>query len=86
MVGPPIRGEIMKDIYAKIREKFKDDDWVFGIGDEKGCSQAFDFDTNNPQPFSYLGVTNPDDFRIATDEEIAEANRKFDTHLSEVRI
>lgn len=72
----------MGDIYGKIREKFKDGDWVFGIGGEKGCSQAFDFDTKHPQPFSYLDAVNPDDFRIATDEEIAEANRKFDGHMN----
>lgn len=68
----------MSDKYSKIRENFKDGDWIFGVGKEKGCSMAFDFDTKNPQPFSYLGATNPDDFRIATDEEIKEANYKFD--------
>jgi len=68
----------MSNQYEKIREKFKDGDWIFGIGDEEGCSMAFDFDTDCPQPFSYLGATNPDDFRIATAEEIAEAGYKFD--------
>ena len=63
----------MTDIYKKIRKVFKNGDWVFGIGEHKGCSMAFEFETKHPQPFSFLGATNPDDFRIATKEEIKAA-------------
>jgi hypothetical protein len=71
----------MKDKYSVFREIYKNDDWVFGVGGKVGCSQVFDIDTKHPQPFSYLDATNPDDFRMATADEIAEANRKFDNHL-----
>ena len=63
----------MSDKYKALREKFKEGDWVFGLGEEKGCSPVFDHDKPNIQPFSYLNATNPDDFRLATDTEIAEA-------------
>ena len=63
----------MSDKYKALREKFKEGDWVFGLGEEKGCSPVFDHDKPNIQPFSYLSATNPDDFRLATDTEIAEA-------------
>ena len=66
-------GERVMDKYADIRLEFKDGDWVFGIGEHIGCSMAFDFDTKMPQPFSYLDATNPDDFRVATAEEIRTA-------------
>lgn len=68
----------MKDKYSKIRENFKDGDWIYGIGEHKGCSMAFDFDTKHPQPFSYLDATDPNEFRIATKKEIKEADYKFD--------
>lgn len=59
----------MKDKYSAVKEKFKDGDWVFGIGKHRGCSQAF---TSGKcfYPFSYLDATSPDDFRIATVFEI----------------
>ena len=60
----------MSDKYKDIKAKFKDGDWVFGIGEHIGCSCAFDMDTHMPQPFCYLDATNPDDFRLATEEEI----------------
>ena len=63
----------MIDIYKALRKKFNDGDWVFGLGEEKGCSPIFDHDKPNIQPFSYLSATNPDDFRLATAEEITEA-------------
>jgi len=63
---------MMKDIYSAVKEKFKDGDWVFGVGEHEGCSEAFDMDTKHPQPFSYLSSTNPDDFRLATEDEIKE--------------
>lgn len=59
--------------YKAVKEKFKDGDWVFGIGEHVGCSPVFDHDTNHPEPFSYLDTTNPDDFRLATELEITEA-------------
>jgi len=58
------------DKYEAVKEKFNDGDWVFGVGEHVGCSEAFDMDTKHPQPFSYLDATNPDDFRLATKEEI----------------
>lgn len=58
------------DKYKKIREKFKEGDWVKGTNKHEGCSQVFDMDTNDPQPFSYLDETDPDEFRIATVDEI----------------
>jgi hypothetical protein len=59
--------------YAAVKEKFKEGDWVFGLGKFLGCSIVFDHNTNHPQPFSYLAATNPDDFRLATDQEIESA-------------
>ena len=69
------------DIYEAVREKFKDGDWVFGIGEHKGCSECFDFDTKHPQPFSYLAAVNPEYFRLATNAEIDDANKKFDDRI-----
>lgn len=69
------------DKYAKIRENFKDGDWIFGIGDHVGCSMAFDFDTKHPQPFSYLDDLNPDNFRIATTKEILNATQLTEDQL-----
>ena len=63
----------MKDKYKALREKFKEGDWVFGTGEHIGCSPVFDHEEQNIQPFSYLDATNPDDFRLATEEEIEEA-------------
>lgn len=65
------------DKYKKLREKFNEGDWVFGIGEHKGCSPVFDHDKPNIQPFSYLNATNPDDFRLAKDNEISEAQTDF---------
>lgn len=71
------RNELLKNdakVYEGIRAKFKEGDWVFGIGDHEGCSPTFDMDTDNPQPFSYLGDYNPDNYRLATQEEIDNSN------------
>ena len=61
------------DRYKAMRDKFKEGDFVFGLGEHKGCSAVFDHDKPNIQPFSYLNATNPDDFRLANSEEITEA-------------
>lgn len=62
-----------KDKYKNLRVKFKEGDWVFGLGKDKGCSQVFNQNKKIMQPFSYLGATNPDDFRLATKKEISTA-------------
>lgn len=67
----------MEDKYSKVKEVFKNGDWVFGIGEHKGCSQVFTGDGGDFQPFSYLEATNPDDFRLATDDERAEVDASF---------
>lgn len=64
------------DKYKDVISKFKDGDWVFGLGEHKGCSIVFDHDKPNIQPFSYLDATNPDDFRLATDEELEKARNE----------
>lgn len=61
----------MKD-YSKIKSVFKEGDWVVGTGKHVGCSQVFDWDTDNPQPFSYLDEDDPDQFRLATKQEISD--------------
>ena len=66
----------MIDKYKALRDKFTEGDWVFGLGEHKGCSPVFDHDKKYIQPFSYLSATNPDDFRLATTEEIKEAGFK----------
>ena len=35
--------------------------------------QVFDMDTDRPQPFDYLGETDPDEFRLATGDEVKKA-------------
>jgi len=67
----------MTDKYKAVREKFKEGDWVFGLGEHKGCSPVFDHVKYHLQPFSYLNATNPDDFRLATVDEIKEAEAGF---------
>lgn len=67
--------------YDKIKAKFKEGSWVFGMGKHKGCSYTFDYDTDRPQPFSYLHLNNPDYFRLATKQEIAEAKIKMGLNL-----
>ena len=55
-----------------VQEKFKEGDFVFGLGKEKGCSRVF-FGYGKMQPFDYLNNFNPDDFRLATNDEIFDA-------------
>ncbi|MGR3218943.1 MAG: hypothetical protein ACUZ8H_03875 [Candidatus Anammoxibacter sp.] len=57
----------------EVREKFNIGDWVFGLGEHHGCSQVFEGDSKDYQPFSYLNDFNPDNYRIATKDEIAKA-------------
>jgi len=61
--------------FAAVKEKFKEGDWVYGVGEHEGCSPVFDHSTDHPQPFSYLDATNPDDFRLATFKEVKAAKR-----------
>lgn len=56
-----------------IREKFKSGDWVFGLGEHKGCSQVFIGYRGEIQPFDYLDDFEPKNFRLANDKEIQEA-------------
>ena len=62
-----------RKLSSRIRKVFKNGDWVFGIGKHKGCSQVFSGTYGDMQPFSYLDDFDPNDFRIATDNEIKEA-------------
>lgn len=58
------------DKYKELREKFIEGDWVIGVNKHTGCSPVFDHDKPNIQPFSYLGETDSNEFRLATTEEI----------------
>ncbi len=63
----------MIDEYQAIREKFKAGDFVKGTNKHDGCSQVFDMNTDRPQPFDYLDETDPNEFRLATGDEVKEA-------------
>jgi len=67
--------------YTEIMKKFKDGDYVVGIGEHKGCSQVFT-DCGQTQPFSYLSDYNPDNYRLATEDERAKADNDFSEHLA----
>ena len=58
--------------YTEVKKRFKDGDWVVGIGEHIGMSQVFDCDTDHPQPFSYLDDNDPANFRLASQSEIDE--------------
>jgi hypothetical protein len=60
------------DLSKDVRLKFNIGDWVFGIGEHKGCSPVFEGTYCDYQPFSYLNDFNPDNFRLATELEIEE--------------
>ncbi|WP_067584747.1 hypothetical protein [Endozoicomonas ascidiicola] len=60
----------MTDKYQAIKEKFKAGDWVKGTNKHEGCSQVFDMDSERPQPFDYLNETDPNEFRLATGDEV----------------
>jgi hypothetical protein len=55
--------------------KFKEGDFVVGLGEHKGCSMVLTV-YGFFQPFQYLEDFNPDNFRIATNEEIYQAGRE----------
>lgn len=55
----------------EVRKVFKEGDWVFGIGEHKGCSIVFEGDSCDYQPFSYLDDYDPKSFRLATPDEIS---------------
>ena len=57
----------------KVREAFKIGDWVLGVGEHGGCSEVFEGDSCDYQPFSYLDDYNPSNFRLATSDEIEQA-------------
>ena len=57
----------------EVRKIFKEVDWVFGLGDNKGCSQVFEGTFCDFQPFSYLNDFDPSNFRVATPKEIESA-------------
>ncbi len=59
---------------TEVRKKFNIGDWVFGIGEHEGCSVVFEGDNCDYQPFSYLNDYEPDNYRLATPEEIEAAS------------
>ncbi len=67
--------------YTEIMKKFKDGDYVVGIGEHEGCSPVFT-EYGHTQPFSYLNDYNPDNYRLATDEERLKADNDFNEHLA----
>lgn len=75
--GDEWSGEFRKrvNIYKSIevRKVFKIGDWVFGIGEHKGCSEVFEGTFCDFQPFSYLDDFDPSHFRLATSKEIESA-------------
>jgi len=62
--------------YSKVRAKFKNGDWVFGLGDHIGCSVVFNIESDMPQPFSYLNTDDETKFRLATHDEIRAATER----------
>ena len=72
-------GEFRKrvNIYKSrdVREAFKIGDYVFGLGDNLGCYQVFEGNYCNYQPFSYLNDYDPNNYRLATADEIESAQR-----------
>jgi len=54
----------------EIKKHFKDGDWVFGIGQHKGCSEVFTGVYGDFQPFDYLNDYNPSNYRLATKAEV----------------
>lgn len=57
----------------EVRKVFSVGDWVLGIGKHEGCSIVFESDSCDYQPFSYLNDYNPKNFRLATPDEIQQA-------------
>ena len=58
---------------AEVRKRFRIGDWVYGIGENKGCSEVFEGNTGDYQPFSYLNDYDPTNYRLATPKEIKKA-------------
>lgn len=56
-----------------VRAAFSVGDWVFGVGEHRGCSQVFE-GYGKYQPFDYLNDFDPDNFRLATKREIEESD------------
>ena len=56
-----------------VRGVFNMGDWVVGTGEHKGCSQVFEGEFCDYQPFSRLNDFNPLHFRLATSAEITAA-------------
>ena len=58
-----------------VHTKFSVGDFVVGLGENEGCSQVFE-DCGHLQPFSYLSDFNPENYRLATNDEIFQAGIK----------
>jgi len=71
------RKRVNRDHSREVRKHFKDGDWVFGIGENKGCSMVFTGNSDDFQPFSYLDNYDPANFRVATEVEIQKTHCKF---------
>jgi hypothetical protein len=56
-----------------VREVFKPGDWIFGLGEHKGCSEVFMGYLWDYQPFSFLNDFDPRNFRLATADEVNKA-------------
>ena len=67
------RKRVNRYLSLEARKAFSIGDWVFGIGEHKGCSEVFEGDYCDYQPFSYLDDFDPNNFRLATQEEINAA-------------
>ena len=67
----------MNKKHIEIKKHYKNGDWVFGIGPNKGCSQVFTGSSGDFQPFDFLNDYNPFNFRQATYQEIIDATNKY---------
>lgn len=72
------KGKIMSDKFDALRRKFKLGDWVFGLGEHKGCSQVFE-GHGVLQPFDYLADYDPVNFRLATKDEAESSKGEVNT-------
>ncbi len=67
------------DLYAGVRAKFKEEegDWVTEtFVPTPDCYKVFEDFNGNYQPFYGLNMYNPDDWELATKEEIADQKRR----------
>jgi hypothetical protein len=62
--------DVMEGKHTEIKKHFKNGDWVFGTGSNKGCSEVFTGSGGDFQPFDYLNDYEPSNYRAATSEEI----------------